>query len=302
MPKFQALRPASGVASSVCFWPLRRTPRRTVRPSGVSCTSRVNCRALRTRSPSYSTTTSPSRNPAFSAGLSWLTSSTRTPLVAAVASTSLTLTPSCAPRPSSTNTSPRPRGATRTSCASDHRHGAGDRECQPDEEGAEFQILHDANPRVEPAVRNPARNLRADRHADPPCETAVPFDAGECQRVGPAAHYNHAMVDEAKWPKRRRREVSPKRRSREGGDPRARREGARQVPAPSVHRHPRRHQERRGPRTGSSPTRSTARSCSTALRSRASSASRSRTCICVRTCPPSRCSPGPTTRARASAG
>ena len=48
----------------------RISPIATVRPSGVSCTSRVNCRALRTRSPSYSTTTSPALMPAFSAGLS----------------------------------------------------------------------------------------------------------------------------------------------------------------------------------------------------------------------------------------
>ena len=39
------------------------TPIATVRPSGVSWTSRVNCRALRTRSPSYSTTTSPALMP-----------------------------------------------------------------------------------------------------------------------------------------------------------------------------------------------------------------------------------------------
>ena len=61
---------ASGVAVKVWRFPSRSTASGTCRPSGVSCTSRVNWRALRTRSPSYSTTTSPALRPAFSAGLS----------------------------------------------------------------------------------------------------------------------------------------------------------------------------------------------------------------------------------------
>ena len=68
---FQLNERASGVASSICRLPSRSTAIFTVRPSGVSWTSRVNCRALRTRSPSNSTTTSPAFNPAFSAALSF---------------------------------------------------------------------------------------------------------------------------------------------------------------------------------------------------------------------------------------
>ena len=49
----------SGVTSSVCRFPSRTTPSLTVRPPTVSWTIRENCRALRMRSPSNSTTMSP---------------------------------------------------------------------------------------------------------------------------------------------------------------------------------------------------------------------------------------------------
>ena len=68
----------------------------------------------------------------------------------------------------------------------------------------------------------------------------------------------------------------------------------RALPAAHLHRHRRHHQERRGARPASSRRRWTGRSCSTARRSRGSSASRSRTCCCVPTSTPSRSTRGTT--------
>ena len=96
--------PRSGVTETVVRCPPRITTACTFRPSGVSWTRRLNCRTLRTCSPSNSTITSPAFRPAFSAGLSFATSSITTPDVAFDASSvaeSWTVTPICVPRPMS---------------------------------------------------------------------------------------------------------------------------------------------------------------------------------------------------------
>ena len=71
--------PDSGSTFRVTRWPSRITTAGTLRPDGVSCTNRVSCRALRTRSPSNSTMMSPLRIPPFAAALSSDTSSTTAP-------------------------------------------------------------------------------------------------------------------------------------------------------------------------------------------------------------------------------
>ena len=87
----------SGVTSSCRRAPSRVTLICTARPGAVSRTRRANCCALRTRSPSNSTTTSPSAMPARAAGVS-----SRTPVIRAPAvSPSSTVTPMAEPGPSS---------------------------------------------------------------------------------------------------------------------------------------------------------------------------------------------------------
>jgi hypothetical protein len=88
-------------------WPPRDRATATLRPDGVSCTSRENCRTLRTRSPSNSVIASPALMPALSAGPPESTVSTTTPALgcfASVSSTSCTVTPRRDPRTSSGRT------------------------------------------------------------------------------------------------------------------------------------------------------------------------------------------------------
>ena len=78
-----ACAPLSGVTERSTRVPSRSTAVFTVRPSGVSATSRDRWRALRTCSPSKSVMMSPFLIPAFAAGLSSRTSCTSAPLAVA---------------------------------------------------------------------------------------------------------------------------------------------------------------------------------------------------------------------------
>ena len=77
--RLNALSASAGATSRSMRLPSRITAIFTVRPATVSRTSRVNCAALRTFSPSNCTTTSPAFTPAFSAAESFVTCSTATP-------------------------------------------------------------------------------------------------------------------------------------------------------------------------------------------------------------------------------
>ena len=110
---------ASGCTLNGTRCPSRITEVWTFRPSGVSWTSRVRWRVLRTFSPSNSTITSPVLKPAVAAGLSRVTSSTTTPIAAGSFSfvtsssvTSRTETPIQLPPPA--NAKARGAGSTRT--------------------------------------------------------------------------------------------------------------------------------------------------------------------------------------------
>ena len=92
----------SVVTFTATRWPPRESATATLRPDGVSCTSRENCRTLRTRSPSNSVMASPALMPALSAGPPGSTVSIRTPAfgfasLVSASSISCTVTPMRAP-------------------------------------------------------------------------------------------------------------------------------------------------------------------------------------------------------------
>ena len=117
---------SAGVTVRVIRAPARSTVAGTARPAGVSRTIRVNCRTLRMRSPSNSTTTSPASMPAAAAGAPSATSVTSAPSSAAAgaapSSMSRTVTPTeLPPAPGSKSARTRSRASAhagpRASCA-----------------------------------------------------------------------------------------------------------------------------------------------------------------------------------------